>query len=96
MATGQGRVQKAARGHEAALGDVALPDDLLRGVGHGTVGIAVEVAHHAVHLQHLVDVPGDDAVVVPLLREVRIIVVHALVRQQQGTFHVVFNRAFFR
>ena len=37
-----------------------------------------------------------DAVVVPLLREVRIIVVHALVRQQQGTFHVVFNRAFFR
>ena len=23
-----GRVQKAARGHEAALGDVALPDDL--------------------------------------------------------------------
>ena len=35
------RVQKAARGHEAALGDVALPDDLLRGVGHGTVGIDV-------------------------------------------------------
>ena len=30
----------------------------LCGVGHGTVGIGVEVAHHAVHLQHLVDVPG--------------------------------------
>ena len=44
----------------------------LCGVGHGTVGIGVEVAHHAVHLQHLVDVPGADAVVVPLLREVRI------------------------
>ena len=40
---------------------VALPDDFLCGVGHGTVGIGVEVAHHAVHLQHLVDVPGDDA-----------------------------------
>ena len=87
--------EQAAGGHEAALGDVALPDDLLRGVGHGTVGIAVEVAHHAVHLQHLVDVPGDDAVVVPLLREVRIVVVHAFVRQQQGTLHVVFYRALF-
>ena len=75
-----GRVQEAARSHEAALGDVALPDDLLRGVGHGTVGIAVEIAHHAVHLQHLVDVPGDDAVVVPLLGKVRIVVVHAFVR----------------
>ena len=41
-------------------------------------------------------VSGDDAVVVPLLGEVRIIVVHALVCQQQGTFYVVFNRAFFR
>ena len=60
------------------------------------VGIAVEVAHHAVHLQHLVDVPGDDPVVVPLLGKVRIVVVHALVRQQQGTFHVVFNRTLFR
>ena len=75
---------------------VALPDDFLRGVGHGSVGIGVEVTHHAVHLQHLVDVSGDDAVVVPLLGEVRIIVVHALVCQQQGTFYVVFNRAFFR
>ena len=96
IAVRTGRVQEAARRHEAALGDVALPDDLLRGVGSRTVRVAVEVAHHAVHFQHLVDVPGDDAVVVPLLREVRIIVVHALVRQQQGTFHVVFNRAFFR
>ena len=34
--------------------------------------------------------------VVPLLGEVRKIVVHALVCQQQGTFYVVFNRAFFR
>ena len=47
---------------------------------NGTVGIAVEVAHHAVHLQHLIDVPGDDAVVVPLLGKVRIVVVHAFVR----------------
>ena len=31
-------------------------------------------------LQHLVDVPGDDAVVVPFLGEVRIVVVHAFVR----------------
>ena len=46
-----GRVQEAARRHEAALGDVALSDDLLRGVGHGTVGIAVEIAYHAVHLR---------------------------------------------
>ena len=48
-------VQQAAGGHEAALGDVALRDDFLCGVGHGTVGIGVEVAHHAVHLQPLVD-----------------------------------------
>ena len=68
---------------------------MLRGVGHGTVGIAVEVAHHAVHLQHLVDVTGDDAVVVPLIGEVRLVVVHALVRQQQRTLHVVFYRALF-
>ena len=43
----------------------------------------------------MVDVPGDDAVVVPFLGEVRIVVVHALVRQQQRTLHVVFYRALF-
>ena len=44
----------------------------------------------------MVDVPCDNPVVVPLLGKVRIVVVHALVRQQQGTFHVVLNRALFR
>ena len=86
LSSGTGRVQEAARSHEAALGDVALPDDLLRGVGHGTVGIAVEIAHHAVHLQHLIDVPGDDAVVVPLLGKVRIVVVHALSANSRARF----------
>ena len=44
-------------------------------------------------LQHLVDVPGDDAVVIPLLREVRII--EMCIRDREVTYdktvHVIFH-----
>ena len=48
---------------------------------------------------HVVQVAGGkcrDSGFADALSLIHILVVHALVRQQQGTFHVVFNRAFFR
>ena len=49
------------------------------------VRVLVEVAPQAVYLYHLVDVPRDYPVVIPLFREVLVVVEGALVRQQQRT-----------
>ena len=90
-----GGVQQAARRYEAALRHVALADNHLPRVGVHAVGIAVEIAHHRIDLQHLIDVARDDAVVVALLGEIRIVVIDALVGQQQGAFDVMLDSAFF-
>ncbi len=80
------RVQEAAGGDKAAFRHVAFADNHLAGIRPRLVGVAVEVAHHAVHLKHLVDVPRYDAVVEAFLRKVGVVVVRALVRQQQRAF----------
>ena len=59
-------VQQAAGRHEAALRDVALTDYLLGGIGGRTVGIMLEIAHHAVHFQHLRDIAGKPGRSAPL------------------------------
>ena len=88
-----GSVQEAALRLETPSGDVALPDDELRGIGHGAVGIGVEAAHHAVYPERLVDAARDDAVVIALFSKVGIAVVGALVRQEQGAADIVFDGA---
>ena len=90
------RIQQPARCHQRAFRHVALTDDHLPCVGPRLIGIAVEVADHAVHLKHLVDVPCNDAVIKTFFRKVGIVVVRALVRQQQGALHVVFDGALLR
>ena len=90
------RVQQAADRYQRAFRHVALADNHLPCVCPRLVGIAVEVADHAVHLKHLIDVPRYDAVVETLLREVGVVVVRAPVRQQQRALHVVFDGALLR
>ena len=89
-------VQQTATRYEAALRHVALADNHLTRVGIDLVGVAVEVADHRIDLQHLIDVARDDTVVIAFLGEIRVIVVGTPVREQQGTFDIVLDRALFR
>ena len=88
-------IHKPAHGDEASFRHVAFPEYHLPCVGLCLVGIIVEVADHAVNLQRLVDVSGDEPVIKTFLRKVLIIVVCALVRQQQGSFHIVLDGTLF-
>ena len=88
-------VQQTATRYEAALRHVALADNHLTRVGIDLVGVAVEVADHRIDLQHLIDVARDDTVVIAFLGEIRVIVVGTPVREQQGTFDIVLDRALF-
>ena len=69
------RALQAAACHQGAFGDVAPPDDHLPGIGGDAVGIAVEIAAHAVHHHRLIDVPADEPVIetflvpVPVLQQ---------------------------
>ena len=60
------------------------------------VGIGGKVAHHAVHVYHLVDVARNQPVVISLFGKVHIVVIGALVRQLQGTAYIVFDRVLLR
>jgi hypothetical protein len=59
-------IDKVASGNQRALGNVAGSDDPLPGVGHGLIGVRVEIADHRIYLYHLVDISRHDAVIVPL------------------------------
>ena len=82
------RALQAAACHQGAFGDVAPPDDHLPGIGGDAVGIAVEIAAHAVHHHRLVDVPADEPVVEPFLVPVPVIPVQALVGQVHRPVYV--------
>lgn len=82
------RALQAAARHQGAFGDVASPDDHLPGVGGDSVGIAVEIAAHAVHHYRLVDVPADEPVVEPFLVPVPVIPVQAFVGQVHRPVYV--------
>lgn len=60
-------ILKPALRHQAALRHVALTDDHLPGIRPRLIGITVEVARHAVHLDNLVDVTRNQTVVIPFL-----------------------------
>ena len=85
------RIQQAAAGHKAALRNRAFPQDDLPGERPHAVRVLVEVAPQAVYLYHLVDVPRDYPVVIPLFREVLVVVEGALVRQQQRAFDIALD-----
>ena len=82
------RALQAAACHQGTFGDVAPPDDHLPGIGGDAVGIAVEIAAHAVHHYRLVDVPADEPVVKPFLVPVPVIPVQALVGQVHRPVYV--------
>ena len=88
------RILKRTGGDKASLGHVALTDDQLSGVCMRLVGIDGKVAHHAVHVYHLVDVARNQPVVISLFGKVHIVVIGALVRQLQGTVDVVADGLF--
>ena len=82
------RALQAAACHQGAFGDVASPDDHLPGIGGDAVGIAVEIAAHAVHHHRLVDVPADEPVIETFLVPVPVIPVQALVGQVHRPVYV--------
>lgn len=59
-------VQQPASGNKASFGNTAFPDNHLPGIGRHLIGIVVKVAYYTVHLYRLVDVPGNDTVIIPL------------------------------
>ena len=68
------------------MGEVGVGDDFVCGVGEGRVGIGVEVGEEGVEVEELVDVGGDDGVVVGVVGEVGIIVVEGVVWEEEGRF----------
>ena len=76
--------------------EVGVGDDFVGGVGEGWVGIGVEVREEGVEVEELVDVWGDDGVVVGVVGEVGIIVVEGVVGEEEGRFEVVLNGGFLR
>ena len=59
-------VQQQASGDKASFGNTAFPNNHLPGIGCHLIGIVVEVEYYTVHLYRLVDVPGNDTVIVSL------------------------------
>ena len=90
------RILERTGGDKASLGHVALTDDQLPGICTRLVGIGGKVAHHAVHVYHLVDVARNQPVVISLFGKVHIVVIGALVRQLQGTAYIVLDRVLLR
>lgn len=86
-------VQQVTPCDKAALGNVAFTDNHLPGVGVYLVRVSVEIARHAVHLQHLIHVSRNDAVVIPLFGKVGVIIERTPVCQLQGSFDIPLNRA---
>ena len=89
-------ILKPALRHQAAFRHIALTDDHLPGIRPRLIGITVEVAGHAVHLDNLVDVTRNQAVVIPFLGKVHIIMVGALVGQQQSPVDIVLDGVLLR
>ena len=81
---------------ERPLRHVALTDNRLPRKRPHLIGVAVEVARHAVHPHRLVDVARNDAVIKALLREVSVVVVGTLVGHHQRTLHVALDGALLR
>lgn len=61
------RVQQPAPGNETSFGNTTLPDNHLPGVCRHLIRVSIEVANHTVHLNRLIDIPGNNSVIVPFL-----------------------------
>ena len=88
-------IHQPAYGDKTSLRHVALSENHLPCVGLGLIRVVIEVTDHAVNLQRLVDVSCNESVIKAFLRKVLVIVVCALVSQQQGSFHVVLDGTLF-
>ena len=66
----------------------------MSGIGGCPVWVGVEVARHAIHLHHLIDVATDNAIVVTLLRKVVVVVESTFVGEQQCSFDITLYRTF--
>src|SRR5660397_287979 len=90
------RVDQVTARDQAALRNVAFPDDHLLRISHYLVGIVVKVACYTVHPDGLVDVSRNDPVVIPLFLHILVVAECAFVHQEQGAVAVSFNRVFIR
>lgn len=84
-------VQEPACGYKASDRQAAFPDNQLPGIGVHPVRVLVEVALHAVYLHRLVDVTRNHPVVIPFFRQVLVIIVCALVGEEQRTPDIAFD-----
>lgn len=79
---------------EAALGNGHLAYDPLPGVGLYVVRIAVEVADHAIDDDPLVNVARNDTVVVPLLRQIAVVLEGCAVGEVERTLNIALDGRF--
>lgn len=88
---GTGRILKLAVSHQRTFRHITLTDNHLAGIRPGPVGVSGKVADHAVHPYHLIDVAGNETVIISFLSKIHIVMIGAFVRQLQGTVDIVLN-----
>ena len=88
---GTGRILKLAVSHQRTFRHITLTDNHLAGIRPGPVGVSGKVADHTVHPYHLVDITGNETVVLSFLGKIHIVMIGAFVRQLQGTVDIVLN-----
>ena len=88
---GTGRILKLAVSHQRTFRHITLTDNHLAGIRPGPVGVSGKVADHAVHPYHLIDITGNETVIISFLGKIHIVMIGAFVRQLQGTVDIVLN-----
>lgn len=64
---GTGRILKLAVSHQRTFRHITLTDNHLADIRPGPVGVSGKVADHAVHPYHLIDITGNETVVISFL-----------------------------
>lgn len=88
---GTGHIPKLAVGHQRTFRHITFTDNHLTGIRPDPVGVAGKVADYTVHPYHLVDITGNEAVVISFLGRIHIVMVGVFVRQLQSTVDIILN-----
>ena len=84
-------INQVASGDERTLGDIALADNHLPGVGYSPVGIHSHIHRHRIDLHGLINIARHNAVIVPLFLKILIIRKGTLIHQEQSPVDIGFD-----
>lgn len=85
------RINESATGNKASFGHITGTDNHLPGIGRYLIRIAVEIAHHAIHLHRLVDIRRNDAIVISFLAPILVVAESTFVAEEQRPLDIAFN-----